>query len=120
MDAAPDAQPVAAFRRLLPIPAVPRAIPHPCADRDEAMLRWSRQAEGESDIPAAARSRLIEPDGPARATVVLWHGFTNAPPQFAQVAEALADSGLRVLLRGCHNHGRPTSSRAISPTSLCG
>lgn len=106
IDAAPDSQPVAAFRRLLPIPAVPRAIPHPCADRDEAVLRWSEQAEGEMSIPAAARSRLIEPDGPARATVVLWHGFTNAPPQFAQVAEALAASGLRVLLARMPHHGQ--------------
>ncbi|WP_377107107.1 alpha/beta hydrolase [Propionicimonas sp. T2.31MG-18] len=39
------------------------------------------------------------------ATVVIWHGFTNAPSQFVDVAERLRSDGYRVLLPRMPYHG---------------
>lgn len=60
----------------------------------------------DSGIPEATATKLFEPDGAVRATVVIWHGFTNAPSQFAQVGQDLAAHGLRVLLPRMPYHGQ--------------
>lgn len=67
-------------------------------DRQGALAEMAVLEAAETDIPAAARSQLFEPSGAARATVIIWHGFTNAPSQFAAAAANLAASGLRVIL----------------------
>jgi pimeloyl-ACP methyl ester carboxylesterase len=38
--------------------------------------------------------------------VIVWHGFTNCPAQFSQVAASIAASGYRVLLPRTPQHGR--------------
>lgn len=91
--------------RRLPVapPPLPRAQPAP--DRDAALARLAELTALDADVPEATRSRLIEPDGRALATVVVWHGFTNAPSQFAAVADELAAAGYRVLLPRLPHHG---------------
>lgn len=97
---------VARFRRLLPIPRPPAGNPEPAADRLQAEQKLAELAEIDAGVPAATRSRVFEPSGPAQATLVLWHGFTNAPPQFAEVAAVLAAGGVRVLLARMPRHGQ--------------
>lgn len=96
---------VAAFRRLLPIPAPPPSDPQPATDPAQAKARFAELHVLDAEIGEATQSALIEPLAAAKATVVLWHGFTNAPSQFTQVAEALAAQGFRVLLPRMPFHG---------------
>lgn len=87
------------FRRLLPIdrPAVPAA--RPAATRQEALQRLAElSAADDQRVGETTRTRLFEPDGEATATIVAWHGFTNAPSQLAAAATALAGRGYRVLV----------------------
>lgn len=92
-------------RQLLPIPPVPAGRPTPTADASHAAVALADLISADVSVPVATRTRLYEPSGAARATVILWHGFTNAPPQFAPVAYALAEAGLRVLLPRMPRHG---------------
>lgn len=96
---------VAAFRKLLPIPAPPLSDQRPAADPAQATARFAELHALDAEIGEATQSSLIEPVTAAKATVVLWHGFTNAPSQFTQVAEALAAQGFRVLLPRMPFHG---------------
>jgi alpha-beta hydrolase superfamily lysophospholipase len=94
------------FRRLLPIPVVPAGRPAPATDEASSRARLAELMAMDADTPEATRTRFFEADGQARATVVIWHGFTNAPPQFGLVAEALSRSGVRVLLPRMPRHGQ--------------
>lgn len=100
-----DTPAVAAFRRVLSIPGLPPSDPHPSADPAQARERFAQLHALDAEIAEPTQAKLFEPDGPARATVVLWHGFTNAPSQFVEVAEAMAGQGLRVLLPRMPFHG---------------
>lgn len=83
------------------------STPRPAGDREEAMARLAKlQAEDADEVADACRTRLIEPSAPARATLVLWHGFSNCPAQFAEVAELIAEGGVRVLLPRVPQHGK--------------
>lgn len=94
------------FRKLLPIPAPPDASPRPARDRDEAQARLADlQARDHDGISQETRTRLFEPVGGSDATVIIWHGFTNAPSQFVEVSQWLSDHGLRVLLPRMPYHG---------------
>jgi carboxylesterase len=90
----------------MPLQPPPTARPRPAAGPDEARARFARLAALDAGIPEATRSVLLEPDGDARATLVVWHGFTNAPSQFVPVAERLRDAGHRVLLPRMPHHGQ--------------
>jgi len=96
----PDAAPTRrGFRRMLSISAPPEARPRPTSSRDEALARFEELRAADDDrVGESTRSQLFEPDGDARATIIAWHGFTNAPSQFATVATALAAEGYRVLV----------------------
>lgn len=95
------------FRRLLPVaPPRPGSV-DPAADPAQARERLAALMALDAALPEATRTRLVEPAGAAIATVVIWHGFTNAPSQFAAVAEALAELGYRVLLPRMPYHGLP-------------
>jgi len=99
------------FRRLLPVaPPRPGSV-DPAADPAQARERLAALMALDAALPEATRTRLVEPAGAAIATVVIWHGFTNAPSQFAAVAESLAELGYRVLLSRMPYHGLPTSPR---------
>ncbi|HEX5335721.1 MAG TPA: alpha/beta fold hydrolase [Propionicimonas sp.] len=93
------------FRRLMPLRMVAPGRPQPKADRAGAMAGFAALAALDEAIPEATRSRLFEPDGDSIATVVIWHGFTNAPSQFRAVAEELQSGGYRVLVPRMPYHG---------------
>lgn len=95
------------YRRLIPIAAPPRSAPHPTGDRGAALARLAELSAADAGIPEATSTRLVEPVGPAAATLVLWHGFTNAPSQFGAVAEELGRLGYRVLVPRIPHHGLP-------------
>lgn len=104
---AADAVPVRAwFRTLMPLAPVPAPDPKPTSSRAAALAAFGDLDALDRDIPEATRSRLFEPDGAAAATIVIWHGFTNAPTQFAKVAEAMHADGYRVLLPRMPHHGQ--------------
>lgn len=102
-----EANPVrsAWFRRLMPVAPPPLVGGHPATDPDVARLRFGELAALDVDIPEPTQSRLVEPEGEACASIVIWHGFTNAPSQFVAVAERLAKSRYRVLLPRMPYHG---------------
>jgi pimeloyl-ACP methyl ester carboxylesterase len=94
------------FRRLMPLAPLPVEGGHPAASSEEALAKFAELAALDEDIPEATRTRLLEPDGAAAATIVIWHGFTNAPSQFGKVGEALRAAGYRVLLPRMPHHGQ--------------
>ena len=105
-DLAPASHRVTGFRRLLRIPSPPASRPAPAVGVDQARERFAELAAADDERHGGiTRSQLFEPDGPALATVVIWHGFTNAPSQFVHVAEALCAQGYRVLLPRMPHHG---------------
>ncbi len=91
------------FRRLMPLTAVPIGDSTPEADRQPT--GFAALSALDDGIPEPTRSRLFEPDGEAAATIVIWHGFTNAPSQFRAVAEHLCAAGYRVLVPRMPYHG---------------
>ncbi len=93
------------FRRRLRLGPPPRRTPRPAVDRASALARFEELAALDDGIPEATRSRLFEPDGAAIATLVIWHGFTNAPSQFTAIAERLRAAGYRVLAPRMPYHG---------------
>jgi carboxylesterase len=95
------------FRRLLPLRTVPTSPADPAPDRAAALARFAELSAADEGVPEATRSRLFEPEGTVSATIVLWHGFTNAPSQFVAVSEKLRDAGFRVLLPRMPYHGLP-------------
>ena len=105
MTAEKQASEQAWFRRLMPLRTVAPGRPRPTKNHVEAMAAFAALSALDEAIPEATRSRLFEPDGDARATIVIWHGFTNAPSQFRAVAEALQSSGYRVLVPRMPYHG---------------
>ncbi len=95
------------FRRLIPIPAPPESAPAPAGDRAAASAKLAGLRAADAEIPEITRTRFVEPEGAALATIVVWHGFTNAPSQFGPAAEELGRLGFRVLVPRTPHHGLP-------------
>ena len=94
------------FRRLIAVPPAPPSRPDPAVDGEAAARKFAAlRASDDERVAAITSSQLFEPTTPALATVVIWHGFTNAPSQFVAVAEALAAARYRVLLPRMPYHG---------------
>lgn len=93
------------FRRLLSVAPPPASVADPAADPEQARERLQALMALDAGVPEATHTYFVEPSGPAAATVVIWHGFTNAPSQFAAVADALAERGCRVLVPRMPYHG---------------
>ncbi len=105
MDDAETAPEKAWFRRLMPLSRPTPDAGRPAVPSADARELYAQLCLLDSGIPEATRTRLFEPDGVSRATVVLWHGFTNAPSQFARAGERLASAGYRVLVPRMPFHG---------------
>jgi carboxylesterase len=102
----PSAAPKPAwFRRLLSISAPPASVADPASGPSQARERLLALQALDVTLPDATHTYFVEPSGEAVATLVIWHGFTNAPSQFTAVADALADAGLRVLVPRMPYHG---------------
>ncbi len=95
------------YRRRLSVTAPTAPTVDPAADRPTALARLAELTGLDAGIPQATRTRLLEPSVEAPVTIVVWHGFTNAPSQFIAVAERLRDAGYRVLLPRMPHHGLP-------------
>lgn len=80
--------------------------PDPTRDRTSALARLEAlRARDGADVAEPCRTALLEPDGPAKATIVYLHGFTNCPNQFAPTAAILRDRGYRILSVRHPRHG---------------
>lgn len=88
------------------MPRLPVGTPHPARTREEALaaLRILEDADG-PEVAEPCRTQLLRPQGPPRGTLVILHGFTNSPPQFAEVAEILCGEGYFVLVPRMPHHG---------------
>ena len=81
------------------IPKPPKRDPRPTRTPEEALARLRElKARDTSDYSEVCHTALLEPAGPAKATIVYFHGFTNCPNQFLQGAAELSRRGYRVLL----------------------
>ncbi|MBK8445713.1 MAG: alpha/beta fold hydrolase [Micropruina sp.] len=94
------------YRRRLSITPPPTPSVDPAPGRAAALARLAELQQLDADIPEGTRTRFFEPDETARVTLVIWHGFTNAPSQFVAVAEQLCEAGYRVLLPRMPHHGQ--------------
>ena len=97
------------FRRLLQVapPVGARSVAVPSAfGREAALAKLSELTALDVGIPEATRTRLYEPDEGADTTIIIWHGFTNAPSQFGEAAESLRTLGYRVLVPRMPHHGQ--------------
>lgn len=95
------------FRRMIRLPDLQASAPDPAASPEAALSKLDSLLSADEAIPKATRSRMVEPTGQAAATILIWHGFTNAPSQFSAVADQLARDGYRVLLPRMPHHGLP-------------
>jgi alpha-beta hydrolase superfamily lysophospholipase len=88
------------------IPGLPDIDPQPARDDGAALRAFEVLSAADGpEVSPAARTQLLRPQGPARGTLVLWHGFTNCPAQFAEVAEILCAEGFFVLVARIPRHG---------------
>jgi alpha-beta hydrolase superfamily lysophospholipase len=96
---------VAAFTGIW-MPRLPVGKPAPAPNQDAALALLARlQAADGPEVATPCRSQLLRPQGPARGTIILWHGFTNCPPQYAELAEILCAEGYFVLVPRAPRHG---------------
>ncbi len=108
------------FRRWLSISSPPPSQQRPASDREAALARFEELcALDDERVGESTRTRLFEPEGQAIATIVAWHGFTNAPSQFVAVAGALAGLGYRVLVpRQPHQGFTDVLNRSLSELTV--
>jgi pimeloyl-ACP methyl ester carboxylesterase len=77
----------------------PARHPDPAKDRAEALARFEEFRKRDTpDFSEACWSRLLEPEGAAKGTLIYYHGFTNCPAQLRLAAEPLRARGYRVLV----------------------
>jgi carboxylesterase len=97
---------------------------NPARDFAEAVARAGQIIAGETDLVADGGSTLLLSHGHRTArAVVLFHGFTDSPKQFADLAESLYRAGDNVLVPRLPHHaerGRTVSELArLTATELC-
>jgi carboxylesterase len=87
-----------------PVPVPP---PRPAASYEEGLARFAALARRDGpEVNPVCRSLLFTHGARAPRAVVLLHGFTNCPKQFAPLARILHDSGANVLVPRMPRHGR--------------
>lgn len=98
----------AAYGLLWHLPEVKAAQPpQPAASYAEAQLRLQRlQAEDGPEINPLCRTQLLAQAAPARRVVMLYHGYTNCPHQYHQLAARLHAAGNTVFLPRMPLHGQ--------------
>jgi pimeloyl-ACP methyl ester carboxylesterase len=78
----------------------------PAPDFDGAQRRMRALAALDtSRVKPTCRSRLLDHGRQTDQAIVLFHGFTNCPAQFSQLAVALFDHGYNVLVPRMPRHG---------------
>jgi pimeloyl-ACP methyl ester carboxylesterase len=94
----------------------PTSHPDPAHSVDDAWRRVEMLRSAEEDqVHAAGHTTLLTPTDPepGTPTVVLMHGLTMTPDQFAWVGGVVRDAGYRVLLPRMPDHGRTDGSREL-------
>lgn len=73
----------------------------------EAVERFAELVADETDLGVldACRSRLLTHDDAAAVSVVLFHGLTNCPKQFAEFGRRLFENGANVVILRAPEHG---------------
>lgn len=101
-----------------------RSHPHPTRDYADAVHRARGLVASDDSIVAdgGATILLVHPTRAARA-VVLFHGFTNSPRQFAELADSLFAAGDNVLVPRLPHHaerGKNVSElKRLTASELC-
>jgi esterase/lipase len=93
----------------------------PTTSSGHAQARFEAWAgsEDEENVFPPCRSELHGPGERTEVVVVLLHGLTNCPRQLVEVAEALADDGMNVVVLRAPHHGVATpDGSAIGDVSL--
>lgn len=80
-------------------PRLDVANPQPASDYQSALEKFNQlQLRDGEDVNGVCRSRLLSHNVRTPAAVVLLHGITNCPEQYAQLAPALYSRGYNVLV----------------------
>jgi pimeloyl-ACP methyl ester carboxylesterase len=90
------------------VPVTPRfsAHPQPTQNYHEAMAQFAElQARDTDDLFPECRSTLLTHGKQVSQTIVLLHGITNCPAQFAAVSQQFYDLGYNVLIPRLPHHG---------------
>ncbi|NOT32644.1 MAG: hypothetical protein HOP12_00565 [Candidatus Eisenbacteria bacterium] len=97
---------VATVWLLMPPPAVQQAAARDASSYEEAFARWQglRAADALALTPGCESRALLQGARAPRA-VLLLHGITNCPLQFAALAESLHATGDNVLVPRLPRHG---------------
>ena len=84
--------------------------PDPTADYDSALVRFDEVTRDEADfVYEPCRSRLYDHGERTDTVVVLFHGLTNCPRQYVEMAESIHAQGANVLVLRAPGHGHATS-----------
>jgi pimeloyl-ACP methyl ester carboxylesterase len=76
-----------------------RSTARPAGTYDEALERFAElHARDDATINPNCRSQLLGHGGPTASVVLLLHGMTNCPIQFAQFGQLLYDAGHTVMI----------------------
>ncbi|MFI5371332.1 MAG: alpha/beta hydrolase [Candidatus Eisenbacteria bacterium] len=87
-------------------PALPVSHPHPAASYDEALNRFAGiLAHQPGGLVPGCEPRLLTHGHRVGRAVVLLHGFTNCPEQFAAFGRRCYDDGDNVVLARLPEHG---------------
>lgn len=96
----------AAYGLLWRLPRVTAPPPQPAASPAEALARLQKlQAQDGPEINPLCRTQLLAQAAPARRVVMLYHGYTNCPHQYHQLAARLHAAGDVVLMPRLPLHG---------------
>lgn len=86
--------------------AIAEPLARPTGSYDEALRRITRmQALDDGQIDPYSRTAFFNSGARTKLAVVLLHGFTNSPAQFAAFAPLLAQQGVNVLVPRLPEHG---------------
>ena len=82
------------------------AEPEPTTGYQEALGRFAAVTAGEPDfVYEPCRSRLLDHGDRTAQAVVLFHGLTNCPRQYVEMAESIHEQGANVLILRAPGHG---------------
>jgi alpha-beta hydrolase superfamily lysophospholipase len=87
------------------VPLFPRARPVAADFADSLALVRRIQTRDDASILPVARTALYDHGHPSETAVVLFHGFTNCPAQYALFAQRLHARGCNVLVPRLPEHG---------------
>lgn len=82
--------------------------PDPSTSYEDAVARYEAIAEGENarpDLIPVCRTKLLTHGEKVQNAIVLYHGFTSCPEQYAELGQQFYDQGYNVLIPLQPHHG---------------